>query len=154
MIFGINTTRDISKLSQISLASRLVKLRITISKYHPWFYAKNHFKSCYYLYKFTHHFQRLGKIWLAQWRNLKSSWPDIVEFSGRIQILSIFPLRVAIKWKTRITKLANALIITLAVMELEPSAILDPLFWITQMHSSAILDHAAILNYLYVFNFT
>ena len=34
LIFGINTTSDISKLSQISLAKRLVKLRITISKYH------------------------------------------------------------------------------------------------------------------------
>ena len=33
MIFGINTTRDISKLSQISL----VKLRIAISKYHSWY---------------------------------------------------------------------------------------------------------------------
>ena len=33
MIFGINTTRDISKLSQISLTWRLVKLRITILKY-------------------------------------------------------------------------------------------------------------------------
>ena len=55
MIFGINATRDISKLSQISLASRLVKLRITISKYHPWYLCqislkKN--KSCYYLYKY------------------------------------------------------------------------------------------------------
>ena len=37
MIFGINNTRDISKLSQISLAERLVKLRITILKYHSWF---------------------------------------------------------------------------------------------------------------------
>ena len=37
MIFGINTTRDISKLSQISPAYRLVKLRITISKYHSWY---------------------------------------------------------------------------------------------------------------------
>ena len=37
MIFGINTTRYISKLSQISLAYRLVKLRITISKYHSWY---------------------------------------------------------------------------------------------------------------------
>ena len=37
MIFGINTTRDISKLSQISLAHRLVKLRITILKYHSWY---------------------------------------------------------------------------------------------------------------------
>ena len=37
MIFCINTTRDISKLSQISLASRLVKLRITILKYHSWY---------------------------------------------------------------------------------------------------------------------
>ena len=37
MIFGINTTRDISKLSQISLAYWLVKLRITISKYHSWY---------------------------------------------------------------------------------------------------------------------
>ena len=37
MIFGINTTRDIPKLSQISLARRLVKLRITISKYHSWY---------------------------------------------------------------------------------------------------------------------
>ena len=37
MIFGINTTHDISKLSQISLAKRLVKLRITIIlKYHSW----------------------------------------------------------------------------------------------------------------------
>ena len=36
MIFGINTTRDISKLSQISLAWRLVQFRITISKYHSW----------------------------------------------------------------------------------------------------------------------
>ena len=55
VIFGINATRDISKLSQISLASRLVKLRITISKYHPWYLCqislkKN--KSCYYLYKY------------------------------------------------------------------------------------------------------
>ena len=37
MIFGIKTTRDISKLSQISLAWRLVKLRITILKYHSWY---------------------------------------------------------------------------------------------------------------------
>ena len=37
MIFGINTTRDISKLSQISLAWRRVKLRITILKYHLWY---------------------------------------------------------------------------------------------------------------------
>ena len=36
MIFGINITRDISKLSQISLAQGLVKLRITISKYRSW----------------------------------------------------------------------------------------------------------------------
>ena len=34
MIFGINTTHDISKLPQISLTQRLVKLRITILKYH------------------------------------------------------------------------------------------------------------------------
>ena len=39
MIFGINTSRDISKLFQISLAQRLVKLRITISrKYNNDFY--------------------------------------------------------------------------------------------------------------------
>ena len=31
MILGLNTTRDISKLSQISLAQGLVKLRVTIS---------------------------------------------------------------------------------------------------------------------------
>ena len=37
MIFGINTIRDISKLSQISLAQRLVELRITISKYLSWY---------------------------------------------------------------------------------------------------------------------
>ena len=37
MIFGINTTCDISKLSQISRAVRRVKLRITISKYHSWY---------------------------------------------------------------------------------------------------------------------
>ena len=37
MIFGINTTRYISKLSQISLAYRLEKLRITILKYHSWY---------------------------------------------------------------------------------------------------------------------
>ena len=37
MIFGMNTTCDISRLSQISLAKRLVKLRITISKYHLWY---------------------------------------------------------------------------------------------------------------------
>ena len=37
MICGINTTCDISKSSQISLAWRLVKLRITISKYHSWY---------------------------------------------------------------------------------------------------------------------
>ena len=37
MIFGINNTRDISKLSQISLAERLVKLRIAILKYHLWY---------------------------------------------------------------------------------------------------------------------
>ena len=30
MIFSINTTRDISKLSKISLAQRLVKLRMTM----------------------------------------------------------------------------------------------------------------------------
>ena len=34
VIFGISTTRDILKLPQISLAYRLVKLRITILKYH------------------------------------------------------------------------------------------------------------------------
>ena len=37
MIFRINTTRDISKLSQISLAQRLVKLRITILKCDSWY---------------------------------------------------------------------------------------------------------------------
>ena len=37
MIFGIDTTCDISKLSQISLAYWLVKLRITTSKYHSWY---------------------------------------------------------------------------------------------------------------------
>ena len=37
MIFGVNTTCDISKLSQISRAVRRVKLRITISKYHSWY---------------------------------------------------------------------------------------------------------------------
>ena len=40
MLFGINATRDISKLSQISLAPRLVKLRIAISKYHSWYLCK------------------------------------------------------------------------------------------------------------------
>ena len=34
MIFGVNTTCDISKLSQISLVYRLVKLRVTVLKYH------------------------------------------------------------------------------------------------------------------------
>ena len=38
--FSISTTRNISKLSQISLAYRLVKLRITISKYHLWYLCK------------------------------------------------------------------------------------------------------------------
>ena len=33
----MNTTCDISRLSQISLAKRLVKLRITISKYRLWY---------------------------------------------------------------------------------------------------------------------
>ena len=33
----INTTSDISKLSQISRAVRRVKLSITISKYHSWY---------------------------------------------------------------------------------------------------------------------
>ena len=33
-VIGINNTRDISKLSQISLALRLVKLPTTILKYH------------------------------------------------------------------------------------------------------------------------
>ena len=37
MIFDINTTCDISKLSPIPLAQRLVKLRIRISKYHSWY---------------------------------------------------------------------------------------------------------------------
>ena len=37
MILGINTTPDITKLSQISLAYRLVKLRVTILKYHSWY---------------------------------------------------------------------------------------------------------------------
>ena len=37
MIFDINTTSDISKLSQISRAVRRVKLRITVSKYHSWY---------------------------------------------------------------------------------------------------------------------
>ena len=37
MIFGINTTGDISKFSPISLAKPLVKLRITILKYHSWY---------------------------------------------------------------------------------------------------------------------
>ena len=37
MTFGMNTTRDISKLSQISLALRLGKLCITILKYHLWY---------------------------------------------------------------------------------------------------------------------
>ena len=40
MIFGINTTHDISKLSQISRAVRWVKLRITIWKYRSWYLCK------------------------------------------------------------------------------------------------------------------
>ena len=36
-MFGINTTRDISKLSQITLAQQLVKWHITISKYRSWY---------------------------------------------------------------------------------------------------------------------
>ena len=51
MILGINTTLYISKLSQISLAYGLVKLRMTILKYHG-IYAKYHYKSCDYLYKY------------------------------------------------------------------------------------------------------
>ena len=40
MIFGhINTTCDISKLSQILLAKRLVKFRI-ILKYNPWYLSQ------------------------------------------------------------------------------------------------------------------
>ena len=38
--FSTSTTRDISKLSQISLAYRLVKLPITISKYPLWYLCK------------------------------------------------------------------------------------------------------------------
>ena len=37
MIFGIYTTRDISKSPQISLAQRLVKLCKTILKYRSWY---------------------------------------------------------------------------------------------------------------------
>ena len=37
MIFSINTTRNILKLSQISVAWRFVKLRLTILKYHSWY---------------------------------------------------------------------------------------------------------------------
>ena len=37
MIFGINTSCGISKLPQISLAYRLVKLCKTILKYHSWY---------------------------------------------------------------------------------------------------------------------
>ena len=37
MLFGRNTTRNISKLSPISLALQHVKLRTTISKYHSWY---------------------------------------------------------------------------------------------------------------------
>ena len=36
-MFGINATRDISKLSQITLAQQLVKWHITISKYRSWY---------------------------------------------------------------------------------------------------------------------
>ena len=36
----INTIRDISKLSEISLSYQLVKLRITILKYHSWYLRK------------------------------------------------------------------------------------------------------------------
>ena len=52
MIFGINTTRDISKLPQISLAYNglwnYVKQFWNITR---GIYAKYHYKSCYYLYK-------------------------------------------------------------------------------------------------------
>ena len=47
MIFGINTTRDISKLSQISLAI-LLHVHITILKYHSWYL-------CQISYYFTNH---------------------------------------------------------------------------------------------------
>ena len=40
MIFGIHTTRDISKLFQISLALWLMKLCITILKYHSWYLCR------------------------------------------------------------------------------------------------------------------
>ena len=50
MIFGINTTSDISKLTQISLAYNTFNEQqfrnITLG-----IYAKYHYKSCYYLYK-------------------------------------------------------------------------------------------------------
>ena len=42
MIFGVNTTCDISKLSQISLAYRLVKLRVTVLKYHSRYLCQIH----------------------------------------------------------------------------------------------------------------
>ena len=35
--FGVNTNRGITKLSQILLALRVVKLSITILKYHSWY---------------------------------------------------------------------------------------------------------------------
>ena len=63
MIFGINTTRDISKLSQISLAWRLVKLRITkfwnITRGN---YAKYHYTNhaiTYTNFKWKNSFKRL-----------------------------------------------------------------------------------------------
>ena len=43
MVFGINTTRDISKIS---------KLRITILKYQYSIHAKSHYKSFCYLHEF------------------------------------------------------------------------------------------------------
>ena len=48
VIFGINTTRDISKLSKFHSPK---KLRIEISKYHSWYLRQISLTSCHYLYK-------------------------------------------------------------------------------------------------------
>ena len=88
MIFGVNTTRNISKLSQISLAYRLVKLSVTILKYHSW-----------YLCQISLQIMLLPILILLYEKLLQFDWLRAVVFQLNLKYLHVKitkPLRVVV----------------------------------------------------------
>ena len=117
MWYLTNTTCDISKLSQISLAKRLVKLRITISKYHSWYLCQISLQIMLLSIQIIEIFKWRLDTTPYQWLYLVNVWPhSLVDLPICLQFFQTFvincyaniPLKVAIlRFKGRICKLYN-----------------------------------------------